>query len=64
MQYALSKIRSAARELLTREEKDETRQFQGEAMLRRMVAEAPWSVAQWAVALRFDNPRATISVRL
>ena len=20
------------------------------------VAEAPWSVAQWAVALRFDNP--------
>ena len=37
MQYALSKIRSAARELLTREEKDETRQFQGEAMLRRMV---------------------------
>ena len=37
MQYALSKIRSAARELLTREEKDDTRQFQGEAMLRRMV---------------------------
>ena len=37
VQYALSKIRSAARELLTREEKDETRQFQGEAMLRRMV---------------------------
>ena len=24
------------------------------------VAEAPWSVAEWAVALRFDNPRATV----
>ena len=28
------------------------------------VAEAPWSVAEWAVALRFDNPRATVLVRL
>ena len=26
------------------------------------VAEAPWSVAEWAVALRFDIPRATILV--
>ena len=26
------------------------------------VAEAPWSVAEWAVALRFDNPRATVLV--
>ena len=26
------------------------------------VAEAPWSVAEWAVALRFDNPRATVPV--
>ena len=25
----------------------------------RLVAEAPWSGAEWAVALRFDNPRAT-----
>ena len=24
------------------------------------VAEAPWSVAEWAVAFRFDNPRATV----
>ena len=24
-----------------------------------MVAEAPWSVAEWSVALIFDNPRAT-----
>ena len=24
------------------------------------VAEAPWSEAEWAVALRFDNPRATV----
>ena len=24
------------------------------------VAEAPWSVAEWAVAPRFDNPRATV----
>ena len=28
------------------------------------VAEAPWSVAEWAVALRLDNPRATVLVRL
>ena len=26
------------------------------------VAEAPWSVAEWAVAPRFDNPRATVLV--
>ena len=28
------------------------------------VAEAPWSVAEWAVALRFDNPRAAVLVLL
>ena len=28
------------------------------------VAEAPWSVAEWAVALRFDNLRATVLVLL
>ena len=28
------------------------------------VAEAPLSVAEWAVALRFDIPRATVLVRL
>ena len=28
------------------------------------VAEAPWSEAEWAVALRFDNPRATVLLRL
>ena len=27
-----------------------------------LVAEAPWSVAGWAVALRFDIPRATVLV--
>ena len=26
------------------------------------VAEAPWSVAEWAVAPRFDHPRATVLV--
>ena len=26
----------------------------------RVVAEAPWSVAEWAVALRFDHPRAIV----
>merc|ERR1712137_367675 len=35
-QYALSKIRTAARQLLTLDEKSETRIFQGEALLRRM----------------------------
>jgi len=34
--YALAKIRKAARLLLTLDEKDETRIFQGEALLRRM----------------------------
>ena len=29
---------------------------------RHPVAEAPWSEAEWAVALRFDNPRATVLV--
>ena len=29
---------------------------------RVAVAEAPWSVAEWAVALRFDNPRTTALV--
>ena len=28
------------------------------------VAVAPWSVAEWAVAPRFDKPRATVLVRL
>merc|ERR1711948_136191 len=36
VQYALAKIRSSARALLTLDEKDETRLFQGEALLRRM----------------------------
>merc|ERR1712110_113978 len=37
VQYALAKIRSAARTLLTLDDKDEQRIFQGEALLRRMV---------------------------
>jgi len=36
VQYALAKIRTAARLLLTLDATDETRIFQGEAMLRRM----------------------------
>merc|ERR1711957_1103035 len=36
VQYALAKIRSAARALLTLDEKDERRIFEGEALLRRM----------------------------
>merc|ERR1719145_150095 len=36
-QYALAKIRSAARTLLTLDEKSEQRMFQGEALLRRMI---------------------------
>merc|ERR1712232_1450815 len=35
-QYALAKIRAAARVLLTLDEKDERRIFEGEALLRRM----------------------------
>ena len=37
VQYALAKIRTAARTLLTMDEKSESRIFQGEALLRRMV---------------------------
>ena len=37
VQYVLSKMRSAARELLTKDEKDDDRIFHGEALLRRMV---------------------------
>merc|ERR1719163_101805 len=37
VQFALPKIRTAARNLLTLEEKDETRIFQGQALLRRMI---------------------------
>ena len=36
---------------------DATTQCTAEAS---QVAEAPWSVAEWAVALRFDHPRATV----
>ena len=36
VQYALARIRTAARTLLTLDEKDEARIFQGEALLRRM----------------------------
>jgi len=36
VQYALTKIRCAARSLLTLDEKDERRIFEGEALLRRM----------------------------
>merc|ERR1712224_75075 len=37
MGYAMGKIRTAARQLLTLDDKDEQRIFQGEALLRRMV---------------------------
>lgn len=37
VKYTLAKIRKAARELLTLEEKDEKRLFQGNALLRRLV---------------------------
>ena len=36
VQYALSRIRNAARELLTLDEKNPRRIFEGEALLRRM----------------------------
>ena len=37
MKYAVAKIRSAARELLTLEEKSPRRLFEGNALLRRLV---------------------------
>lgn len=37
MKLTLAKVRKAARELLTREERDERRLFEGNALLRRLV---------------------------
>merc|ERR1712096_554555 len=37
VKYSLAKIRSAARDLLTLEEKDQKRLFEGNALLRRLV---------------------------
>ena len=37
VKYSLAKIRTAARELLTLEEKDSKRLFEGNALLRRLV---------------------------
>ena len=44
----------------SKNEHDKWQEFK--AKLGKEVAEAPWSVAEWAVALRFDNPRATVPV--
>ena len=38
------------------------RVFRPEPQEDAKVAEAPWSGAEWAVALRFDHPRATVLV--
>ena len=38
-------------------------EFVGEPTAKKAVAESqPWSVADWAVAPRSDNPRATVLV--
>ena len=43
----------------------DARLFEARARNRHVaqkVAEAPWSGAEWAVALRFDHSRATVTV--
>ena len=74
-----NRIRFDGRELTTECDPEETRSGNDDAFvhalrqLRRLdalpsgldlVAEAPWSVAEWAVAPRFDMPRATVLVLL
>ena len=56
--YVLSQVMYHPRVLVTRYE-DEMPLAQPVPLA---VAEAPWSVAEWAVAPRFDNPRATVLV--
>ena len=36
--------------------------FDASTGIAEKVAEAPWSVAEWAVGPRFDKPRATLLV--
>ena len=43
---------------------DQLKRRHGTIISAWMVAEAPWSGAEWTVALRFDNLRATVLVGL
>lgn len=59
VQYALSRIRNAARELLTLDEKNPRRIFEGEALLRRMfrygLLEEGQSKLDYVLALTVEN---------
>lgn len=59
MQYALSRIRNAARNLLTLDEKDPRRIFEGEALLRRMnrygLLDESQSKLDYVLALTVEN---------
>lgn len=59
VQYALSRIRNAARELLTLDEKNPRRIFEGEALLRRMnrfgVLEESQNKLDYVLALTVEN---------
>ena len=44
-------------------QEDDTRQ-RTTFRVSAVVAEAPWSVAEWAVVPRFDIPRSTVQVLL
>lgn len=59
MQFALSRIRNAARELLTLDEKNPRRIFEGEALLRRMkrygLLEESQDKLDYVLALTVEN---------